>query len=135
MVDKYLVRSFIAEMIGEKYLVPLLGVWDNQDDTEFDKFPDKFVLKCNHNSGLGMCICKNKSDLDFHKVRSDLKKGLNQNYYLTAREWPYKNVKRRIVAEEYLPNEISDEKRLNDYKVLCFNGEPKLIEIHQEIFL
>ena len=90
MVDKYAVRKYIADTIGEEYLIPLLGVWDNPDDIDFDALPNQFVLKCNHNSGLGMCICKDKSKLDIDKIKAELRKGLQQDYYLTGREWPYK---------------------------------------------
>lgn len=133
MVDKYKVREYIAQMIGEEYLIPLLGVWDDPDEIDFDALPDQFVLKCNHNSGTGMCICKDKSKLDIEKVKKELRKGLKEDYYLKFREWPYKDVPKRIIAEQYLSNdEKSDE--LSDYKVLCFNGEPKLIEIHRGRF-
>lgn len=121
MVDKYLVRDYIANKIGEEYLIPLLGVWENSDEIDFSKLPDKFVLKCNHNSGLGMCICKDKSKLDFDKVRKDLNKGLRQDYYLYGREWPYKNVKRRIIAEKYM-EDGNGSNELTDYKFHCFNG-------------
>ena len=80
MVDKYAVRQYIADTIGEEYLIPLLGVWDNPDDIDFDSLPNQFVLKCNHNSGLGMCICKDKSKLDIAKVKAELRKGLRQDY-------------------------------------------------------
>ena len=88
MVDKYKVRDYIAEKLGEEYLIPLLGVWDDPNDIDFDKLPNQFVLKCNHNSGLGMCICKDKSKLDIKKVKGELRKGLKQDYYMTGREWP-----------------------------------------------
>lgn len=132
MVDKYAVRKYIADTIGGEYLIPLLGVWDNPNDIDFDALPNQFVLKCNHNSGLGMCICKDKSKLDIEKVKNELRKGLKQDYYLTCREWPYKNVKRRIIAEKYMSDEGKEE--LSDYKVLCFNGEPKIIEVHKGRF-
>ena len=122
-VDKYLVREYIKETIGEEYLIPLIGVWDNADDIEFDKLPNQFVLKCNHNSGTGMYICKNKENMDCTKVISELKKGLKQDYYLTNREWPYKNVKPRIIAETYIENK--EEIGLKDYKFMCFNGKVK----------
>lgn len=132
MVDKYAVRRYIADTIGEEYLIPLLGVWDNPDYIDFDALPDQFVLKCNHNSGLGMCICKDKSKLDIAKVKAELRKGLKQDYYLTSREWPYKNVKPRIIAEKYMSDEGKEE--LSDYKVLCFNGEPRIVEVHKGRF-
>ena len=123
MVDKYAVRKYIADTIGEEYLIPLLGVWDNPDDIDFDALPNQFVLKCNHNSGLGMCICKDKSKLDIEKVKAGLRKGMQQDYYLTSREWPYKNVSRKIVCEEYMEDRQAHE--LIDYKFMCFNGAVK----------
>jgi len=125
MVDKYLVRDYVKQKIGEQYLVPLLGVWKNSKDINFEKLPNQFVIKCNHNSGLGMCICKEKNSLDYKKVKKKLQKGLQQDYYLTAREWPYKNVPRRIIAEQFLFSENNDQ--LLDYKFMCFNGKVKCI--------
>lgn len=120
MVDKYRVREYIAEQLGEEYLIPLLGVWDSPEDIDFESLPNKFVLKCNHNSGLGMCICKDKSKLDIAKVKRELRKGLKQDYYITGREWPYKNVPRKIICEKYM--EDSEHQGLDDYKFMCFNG-------------
>jgi len=133
MVDKYAVRAYIAERVGEKYLIPSLGVWDNPDEIDFDMLPDKFVLKCTHNSGKGTCICRDKSNLDINAVREKLKEGLEQDYYLTSREWPYKNVSRRIIGEVFMEDEAykDSEKALTDYKVFTFNGEPKLIYVYQ----
>lgn len=121
MVDKYKVRDYIKKELGEEYLIPLLGVWDDPDDIDFDSLPNQFVLKCNHNSGLGMCICKDKSKLDIKKVKKELRKGLKQDYYLTGREWPYKNVPRKIIAEKYMIDNTHEE--LMDYKLMCFNGK------------
>lgn len=132
MVDKYRVREYIAQTIGEEYLIPLLGVWEDPEDIDFDALPDQFVLKCNHNSGLGMCICKDKSKLDIKKVKRELKKGLKQDYYLTGREWPYKDVPRRIIAEKYMVDESGTE--LKDFKVLCFAGKAKMIQVHKGRF-
>lgn len=131
MVDKYKARDYIAEKIGERYLIPLIGVWDDPDEIDFDALPNRFVLKCNHNSGLGMCICKDKSVLNIKNVKKRLKRGLKQDYYLTGREWPYKNVPRKIIAEQFMK---SDESGLTDYKVHCFNGEPKLILVCKDRF-
>lgn len=128
MVDKYAVRSYIADKLGEEYLIPLLGVWNDPSEIDFDQLPDRFVLKCNHNSGLGMCICRDKSRLDIKKVKNELRKGVSQNYYLTGREWPYKNVPRKIIAEEYMEDyELKKNcnykyRALIDYKFFCFNG-------------
>lgn len=125
--DKYAVRDYVKNKIGEEYLVPFLGVWDSPEDIDFDLLPKQFVLKCNHNSGTGMCICKNKAELDIKKTRKNLQKGLNQNYFLYYREWQYKNIKRRIIAEEYLTDGINSD--LFGYKIYCFNGKPEIVSI------
>lgn len=132
MADKYAVREYIANTIGEEYLIPLLGVWDDPDDINFDELPNQFVLKCNHNSGLGMCICKDKTKLDIKQVKNKLKKGIKQNYYLTGREWPYKDVPRKIIAEKYMVDESGEG--LNDYKIFCFNGKPRMILVCTDRF-
>lgn len=132
MVDKYAVKQYVANRIGEEYIIPTLGVWKHFDDIDFDNLPNQFVLKCTHDSG-GLVICKDKSMLDKAVAKKKIEKCLKRNYYWSGREWPYKNVPKRIIAEQYLTNnEKSDE--LSDYKVLCFNGEPKLIEIHKGRF-
>lgn len=127
MVDKVMGKEYVAEKVGSKYIIPTLGVWDDPDDIDFDTLPDQFVMKCNHNSGLGMCICKDKSKLDIPKVKNGLRKGLKQNYFLHGREWPYKNVPRKILAEKFMVDESGTE--LKDYKVFCFDGEPEVIEV------
>lgn len=129
MVDKYKVREYIAQMIGEEYLIPLLGVWDNPDEIDFDALPNQFVLKCNHNSGTGMCICKDKSNLDIEKVKKELRKGLKEDYYLKFREWPYKDVPRKIIAEKYMEDASGD---LKDYKFYCFDGSMKFVMINSD---
>lgn len=126
LVDKYEVRSFITEKIGEEYLIPCLGVWNHFDEIDFDKLPDKFVLKCTHDSG-GLIICKDKSKLDLKKAKRKIEHCLNRNYFLNYREWPYKDIKPRIIAEEYKVDESGFE--LKDYKIFCFNGEPKALFI------
>ena len=131
MVDKYLVREFIAKTIGEEYLIPLLGVWDNPDEIDFDALPEQFVLKCNHNSGLGMCICTDKSKLNINRVKKELRKGLKQDYYLSGREWPYLNVPRKIICEQFIS---SNDKAPNDYKFFCFNGDVKFFKIDYDRF-
>lgn len=130
MVDKYKVREYIKNKIGEEYLIPLIGVWKSTDEINFEKLPSQFVLKCNHNSGLGMCICKDKSKLNIGKIKKELKKGLKQNYYLTGREWPYKNVIPKIICEKFMQdNEVED---LKDYKFYCFNGKVKAVMINSD---
>ncbi len=130
MADKYKVRDHISEKLGEDYLIPLLGVWNDPNDIDFDSLPDKFVLKCNHNSGVGMYICDDKSKLDAKRVRSELRKGLNENYYLKNREWPYKDIPRRIIAEKFMTDEETGE--LRDYKFFCFNGKVDCVMLCME---
>lgn len=121
MVDKYLVRDYIREKLGEEYLIPLIGVWDSPDEIDFDALPDKFVLKCNHNSGVGMYICKDKSKMNVEKVKRELRRGLAQDYYLTGREWPYKNVPRKIICEKFMLD-MPGATDFTDYKFFCFDG-------------
>ena len=122
-VDKYKVREFIAKTIGEEYLIPLLGVWNNPDEIDFDKLPNQFVLKCNHDSG-GLCICKDKSQFNIEEAKNKLRKSLNTDYYLEKREWPYKNVPRKIIAEKYMEDGL-ETLSLRDYKFMCFDGKVK----------
>lgn len=126
MVDKYEAKKYVAEIIGEEHIIPTLGVWDYVEDIDFDKLPDQFVLKCTHDSG-GLVICKDKSKLNISQVSEKLKKALKVNYYYQNREWPYKNVKPRIIAEQYMEDESGYE--LKDYKWFCFDGEPKALFI------
>ena len=130
MVDKYEVRNYISKTIGEEYLIPLIGVYDNFDEIDFDKLPEQFVLKCNHDSG-GVIICKDKSKFDIKVARHKINKCLKINYYYEHREWPYKNVQPRIVCEEFISE---TDNTPNDYKVLCFNGKAKLIGVHTDRF-
>jgi len=131
MVDKVAAKEYVAGLIGEKYIVPNLGVWEDPDDIDFDALPDRFALKCNHNSGLGMYICHDKTKMDVAAVKAELKKGLAQDYYLTGREWPYKDVPRRILCEKYME---SGPNGLTDYKIHCFNGVPKFVLVCQDRF-
>ena len=126
MVDKYEAKKYVAEKIGEQYIIPTLGVWDKLDDIDFDSLPNQFVLKCTHDSG-GLVVCRDKSKLDLSFVRKKIQKCLGQNYYWSGREWVYKNVKPRIIAEKYMEDEKTSE--LRDYKIFCFNGEAKLLFI------
>ena len=120
LVDKYKVREYIIDNIGEQYLIPLLGIWDNANDINFDELPEKFVLKCNHDQG-SVIICRDKSKLDYNKTRKELNKKLKKNHYWATREWPYKNIKPRIICELYMSN-CKEDDELSDYLVLCFNG-------------
>lgn len=131
MVDKYEVRKYIAEKIGDKYLIPLLGIYDKFEDIDFDKLPYQFVLKCTHDSG-SVIFCKDKKNFDRKDVEKKLKKHLKQNFYWPGREWIYKNIKPRIIAEQYMVDESGTE--LKDYKIMCFNGEPKCSFVCNERF-
>lgn len=129
MVDKYEVKKYVADLIGEEYIIPTLGVWDKFEDIDFDSLPNRFVLKCTHDSG-GLVICKDKSKLDLKATRDKINKCLNTNFYYHGREWPYKNVRPRIIAEKYMEDKSSNE--LKDYKFFCFEGDPKAMFIASE---
>lgn len=129
LVDKYLVKQYVQETIGKEYVVPLLGVWENAKDIDFNKLPNQFVLKCNHDS-QGVIVCEDKSKLDIQDTIKKLNKKLNKNYYLLYREWPYKDVKPKIIAEKYLENKKT--KGINDYKFYCFDGKVKIMMIATE---
>ncbi len=126
MVDKIEVKKWVAEKIGREYVIPMLNMWNTPDEIDFDALPDRFVLKCNHDSG-GLCICTDKSGLDCGKAISGLRKGLRRDYFLAGREWPYKRVVRRVFAERYMVDESGYE--LKDYKIFCFAGVPKFIQV------
>ena len=129
MVDKFEAKQFAAQLIGEQYVVPLLGgPWERFDQIDFEALPDQFVLKTTHDCG-GVWICKDKSSLDRQAAKEFLEKHLKRDYYSTGREWPYKNVKPRIFAEAFLA-ELEDD--LRDYKFFCFDGVPKLMFIASE---
>ncbi len=128
MVDKVEAKKWVAERIGEQYVIPTLGVWERPEDIDFDSLPERFVMKTNHDSGR-VCVCTDKSKLDREKVRRDMASSLKRDYYLTGREWPYKNVPRRILAEQYLDSGASSD--LVDYKFFCFDGKPRFIQVIQ----
>lgn len=132
MVDKYRVREYIREKIGDEYLIPLLNVWNSVEKIDFDALPNQFVLKCNHDQG-SVVICKDKAHFDIDAAKQKLARKLKRNHYWSIREWPYKNVKPCIICERYMQDDGGKEE-LSDYKVLCFNGEPKLIEVHRGRF-
>lgn len=125
MADKYLVRDYIKEKIGEQYLVPIIGVYNNVKEIPFSDLPNRFVLKCTHDSG-SVILCKDKNAFDFEDAKKRLKKRLKKNSFWWAREWPYKNIKPRIICEEYLEDGKNDF--LPVYKFFCFNGAPKIIQ-------
>lgn len=130
LVDKYEVRKYISKVIGNSYLIPLIGVYDRFEEIDFNKLPDKFVLKCTHDSG-SVFICKDKKNFNIRLVKNKINKALKKNYYYSSREWPYKNVKPRIICETFMENSNDD---LIDYKFFCFNGEVKTILVCSERF-
>lgn len=125
MVDKYEAKKYAASIIGEKYIIPTYGVWGHFDEIDFNELPEQFVLKCTHDSG-GLAICRDKSLFDKKAAREKLETALKTNYYLHGREWPYKNVKPRIIAEQYMEDESGE---LRDYKFFCFNGKVKCMKV------
>lgn len=122
MVDKYRVKNYVGKIIGDDFIIPTLAVWDRFEDIDFDKLPNHFVLKCTHDSG-GVVICRDKNKFKIKEAEKKIKKHLKRNYYWGGREWPYKNVKPRIIAEQYLDSVDG----LVDYKLMCFNGEVKCL--------
>lgn len=116
LVDKYAVKEYVAQIIGNKYIIPTLGVWEKFDDINFDNLPNQFVLKCTHDSG-GLVICKNKETFDINEAKKKINHSLKRDFFYVGREWPYKNVPKRIIAEKYMAD------NLNDYKFMCFNGK------------
>lgn len=124
LVDKYAVKKWVADKIGDEFLIPTLGVWDKFDEIDFDGLPNQFVLKCTHDSG-GLVIVKNKKDFDKAAAKATINKSLKQNFYYQSREWPYKNVVPRIIAEKYMEDKNDEE--LRDYKFYTFNGIPQYL--------
>lgn len=124
MVDKYEVKKYVADIIGEEYIIPTLGVWNSFDEIDFDTLPDQFVLKCTHDSG-GLVIVRDKASFDREKARKKLTAALKVNPYTVDREWPYKNVKPRIIAEKYMEDTTTQE--LRDYKIFTFDGVAKAL--------
>lgn len=129
MVDKYEAKKYIADIIGEQYIIPTLGVYDRFDDIDFKKLPKQFVIKCTHDSG-GLIVCKDKTKLNINEAKKKINKCMKQNFYYLGREWPYKNVKPKIIIERYM--EDGSGYQLKDYKIFCFNGVPKIILICSE---
>ncbi len=128
MVDKAAVKNYVAAKIGKDYVIPTLRVWESPDEIDFDSLPKQFVLKTTHGGGSGgVVICKNKRKLDRDKAINKLRNGMKSNIYRNSREWPYKNVKKQIIAEQYMmPRDKEDDPTydLTDYKFYCFNGDP-----------
>lgn len=125
MVDKYAVKEYVASIIGKEHIIPTLGVWNSVDEIDWDALPNQFVLKTTHGGGgCDVIICKDKANFNKSVAKEKLNKSLKSDIFWVFREWPYKNVPKRILAEKYFTN---NGKELEDYKVHCFNGEPKFI--------
>jgi hypothetical protein len=131
MVDKYLAKDYVAKIIGQEHIIPTIGVWDKAENIDFEKLPNQFVLKTTHDSG-GVIICKDKSMLDIKKTVSYLNGRLKKTNFFATREWPYKNVMPRIIAECYMEDESG---KLWDYKFLCFNGNVRFIKVDFNRFI
>lgn len=131
LVDKYRVRDYISTKIGEKYLIPLFGVYNNVNEIDFDALPKSFVLKCTHDSG-GVVICNDRYNFNVDAAKEKLKRHLASNYYWSKREWPYKNVEPKIICEKYMVDESGLE--LKDYKIFCFHGVPEMIQVDYDRF-
>ncbi len=132
LVDKYEVKKYVSKAIGDEYIIPTIGVWDNFEDIDFETLPNKFVLKCTHDSGSTI-ICKDKSKFDINKAKRKLNKCLKRNFYLMLREYPYKNVKPKIICEKYM--EDKKVKEIYDYKFMCSNGKVKFSYVSSNRFL
>lgn len=125
MVDKYAVKEYVAKIIGEEYIIPTLGVWNSVSEIDWDSLPNQFVLKTTHGGGgCDVIICKDKATLDKVAAKEKLNRSLRSDIFWNFREWPYKNVSKHIIAEKFMTNNGKD---LEDYKIHCFNGEPKFI--------
>ncbi len=122
MVDKYEVKKYIKNIIGEKYIIPTIGIYNNFDDIDFNELPKQFVIKCTHDSG-GLIICKDRNKLNLKKARKKINSSLKTNYFYNGREWPYKNVSPKVIIEKYMDDNKNTQ--LNDYKIMCFNGKAK----------
>lgn len=120
MVDKYEVKKYISDVIGEEYVIPTIGIYNKFDDIDFEKLPNKFVMKCTHDSGSTI-VCKNKEEFDTENAKKKVNKALKYNYYYSGREWPYKNVKPRIIIEKYMEDDNVGD--IIDYKIYSFNGK------------
>ena len=129
MADKYAAKKIITDKIGEEYVAKNYAVWDTAEEIDFDVLPDSFVIKCTHDCG-GMVICRDKSELDREKAREKIARALKSDYYYSGREWPYSQIKPRIIAEEYLEDMKTGE--LRDYKFFTFNGVPKVMFVASE---
>lgn len=130
LVDKYAVKEYVAQKIGNQYIIPTLGIWNSPEEIAWDKLPDQFVLKTTNGGGSkGVIICKDKNSFNRELAIKSLKSATHRDIYRLWREWPYKNVKTRIIAEKYLEEENGATGGLADYKFFCFGGDPKYCQV------
>jgi hypothetical protein len=130
MVDKYAVKEYVSNIIGEEHIIPSLGVWNRPEDITWDELPRQFVLKTTHGGGgKGVIICKDKLTFDKEKAIDNLKMAMRRNLYHRFREWPYKNVPKRIIAEKFMEEHDNPTDDLIDYKFYCFSGEPTYCQV------
>lgn len=123
-------KDYVGKKIGYEHIIPTLGVWDSFDDIEWNSLPDKFVLKCNHDSG-SVILCRDKAKFDYEAAKFKLNWALSHDwYYFESRQWAYKGIKRKIIAEPYMEDKVNDA--LMDYKFFCFNGEPKVMYLSRD---
>ena len=126
MVDKYEAKEYVRKIIGDQYIIPTIGIYNSFDEINFDELPNQFVIKCTHDSG-GLIIVKDKTKFDVKNAKKVINKCLKNNFFYAQREWPYKNVKPRIIIEEYMEDAKTSE--LRDYKFFCFDGVVKALFI------
>ena len=130
LVDKIKVKEYVSAKIGEEYIIPTYGIWNKVEEIDWKTLPDSFVLKVSHDSG-GVFICKDKNKVDLNNIASIINEHLRRDYYLSCREWPYKNLERKVLAEQLLVDNRSDNGDLIDYKFYCFNGCPTYLYVSQ----
>lgn len=128
MVDKYAVKQYVGDLVGYDHVIPTLGVWERAEDIDFDQLPSQFVLKPTHDSG-GLIVCRDKSKLDRKDAIRRLNRSLKHNYFVNNREWVYKNVEPRIIAEPFI-DELGNPNSI-EYKVTCFDGKVAFVTICQ----
>ena len=130
MVDKISAKDYVASIIGDEYIIPTIGIWENVDDIDWNLLPKKFVIKPSHDSG-NVIICKNKEEMDFDQIKEKIKHALYYNYYEEHREWIYKYIEPRVIVEEYMEDSINYESngKPNEYQFWCFNGKPLFVSL------
>lgn len=131
LVDKHAAKAYVSEHVGSRYVIPELGLWNSPEEINWETLPQSFVLKTTHGGGnSGVIVCKDKKELDIQRTIKRLKNALKQDLYKDSREWPYKNVPKRILAEEYV--EDKETKELRDYKFFCFDGQVNFLFVGSE---